>query len=85
MVHMFWHGSPLTRVETLCLSSFVYHGHSVNLHVYGDVGEVPAGVNLVDASETLSEELIFVHKRTGSLALFADWFRYRLLHERGGI
>ena len=33
-VHMFWHGPPLSRIERLCMSSFVAHGHAVRLHVY---------------------------------------------------
>jgi hypothetical protein len=38
-----------------------------------------------DANEILPRNLIFRHRRTQSLAPFADWFRYRLLFERGGI
>lgn len=84
-VHFFWHGPPLSRVEQLALASFVRHGHPVELHAYDELGGVPAGVRITDASRTLPREAMFVHKRTGSLALFADWFRYRLLLERGGI
>ena len=85
VVHMFWHGSPLSRVEWLSLSSFIHHGHSVHLHVYEDIGPTPNGVTLIDANETLEHRFLFTHRRTGSVALFADWFRYRLLHDRGGI
>ena len=35
-------------------------------------------------SQILPRESLFRHRRTGSLGLFADWFRYRLLFERGG-
>jgi hypothetical protein len=84
-IHMFWHGAPLTRLERLCLASFVANGHPLELHVYEEPASVPSGVRVVDAGRTLSRELIFRHRRTGSIALFADWFRYRLLHARGGI
>jgi hypothetical protein len=40
---------------------------------------------LKDASQILPRNTLFRHKRTQSLAAFADWFRYRLLYERGGI
>ena len=83
-VHMLWHGA-LTRLERLCITSFVANGHPVELHVYEEPAGVPSGVRIVDAGRTLARDLIFRHRRTGSLALFADWFRYRLLHERGGI
>lgn len=82
---MFWHGSPITRVEQLALKSFVFHGHQVFLHAYDEIKSVPHGVTLTDASKILPASDIFYHKRTGSIALFADWFRYKLIYEQGGI
>jgi hypothetical protein len=84
-IHMLWHDAPLTRLERLCIASFVANGHPVELHVYEEPAGVPPGVRFVDANRTLVRDLIFRHRRTGSLALFADWFRFTLLHERGGI
>jgi hypothetical protein len=84
-IQMFWHGSPLSRVERLCIASFRENGHPVDLYVYDDVGVVPDGVRLMDAGEILPHTLLFRHRRSQSVGLFADWFRYRLLHERGGI
>jgi hypothetical protein len=84
-IQMFWFGEPLSRVERLSLASFVAHGHPVDLYAYESVGEVPAGVRIRDGREVLPRELLFRHRRTGSVGLFADWFRYRLLHARGGI
>lgn len=84
-VHMFWHGSPLSRLERLCLSSFVAHGHRVLLNVYDEPANVPSGVTLADAAEILPRERLFKHARSGSFAMFADGFRYRLLLERGGL
>ncbi|HKU13767.1 MAG TPA: glycosyltransferase [Steroidobacteraceae bacterium] len=84
-VHMFWHGPPLSRIERLCMSSFVANGHTVQLHVYEEPQHVPAGVTLCDASQVLPRDALFVHRESGSLAVFADWFRYRLLAERGGL
>ena len=85
VIQMFWHGAPLSRVERLSLTSFVHHGHEVHLYAYDAIEGVPAGVTMRDASEILSRDLIFRHRRTQSIAPFADWFRYRLLFERGGI
>ena len=82
---MFWLGAPLSRVERLSLTSFVAHGHPVHLYSYGDVEGVPPGVTRMEAAQILPQDRIFRHERTGSVALFADWFRYRLLYERGGI
>jgi len=82
---MFWHGPPLSRIERLCMSSFVAHGHAVQLHVYEEPKRVPAGVTIRDATAVLPREQLFVHRASGSLAVFADWFRYSLLAEHGGL
>jgi hypothetical protein len=84
-IHMFWHGAPLSRLERLCLTSFVANGHPVDLYVYEELADVPSGVHLADARAVLPREALFLHRRTGSVGLFSDWFRYRLLLERGGI
>jgi hypothetical protein len=84
-IQMFWHGAPLSRLERLSIASFRENGHPVDLYVYDDPGELPPGVRLREAAEILPRSAIFVHRRSGSLGLFADWFRYLLLFERGGI
>lgn len=67
------------------MSSFVAHGHGVSLHVYEPPANVPEGVTLSDASEVLPRERVFKHAESGSFAMFADAFRYRLLLDRGGL
>lgn len=84
-VQMFWHGAPLSRVERLCIASFRAHGHPLHLYVYDTPAAPPPGVRLMAAEEILPRSLVFTHRRTGSLGSFSDWFRYRLLYERGGI
>jgi hypothetical protein len=46
---------------------------------------VPEGIELIDAAQTLPRSRIFHHQKTGSIAAFADWFRYRVLYDQGGI
>lgn len=82
---MFWHGDEPSRLERMCMSSFVAHGHHVMLHVYDAPRGVPQGIELVDATLTLPRSSLFRQRETGSLAAFADWFRYKLLYEQGGI
>ena len=84
-IHMFWHGAPLSRIERLAIASFVKNGHRLDLYVYDEPAGIPAGARVMDAGEILPRGSLFRHKRTQSLAAFADWFRYRLLFERGGI
>lgn len=82
---MFWHGRPLSRIERLSLASFVANGHAVHLHAYEELAGVPQGVTIVDARTILPANSIFHHSKSGSIAAFADLFRYRLLFEAGGI
>ena len=82
---MFWHGAPLSRIERLCMASFLAQGHPLDLYVYETPAAVPTGVRLMSAEEILPRALLFTHRRTKSLGSFSDWFRYRLLKERGGI
>lgn len=82
---MFWHGPALSRLERLCMSSFVANGHAVILHVYEPPANVPSGVTVADASKVLPRTRLFKHAQTGSFAMFADGFRYRLLLEHGGL
>lgn len=82
---MFWHGAPLSRLERLCMASFIACGHRVQLHVYEQPEGIPRGVEIADAAELLPRRLLFRHEQSQSVAAFADWFRYRVLYERGGI
>jgi hypothetical protein len=84
-----WVGPRLSLLEQLSLTSFVQHGHDVRLYVYDEPEGVPEGVVCLDAREVLPEEDIFVYgpetaEAVGSLAGFADLFRFKLLHDRGG-
>lgn len=84
-----WIGRRLSALERLSLRSFVDHGHRVELYSYGDVGGVPDGVVRRDAGEILPRARVFRYGReagegSGSFAAFANLFRYKLLHKRGG-
>ena len=78
-----WIGAPLSKLERLCIQSFLDHGHEFHLYVYADIGDVPKGAVIKDAGEILPKKNIFTSKR-GGLTCFADWFRYELLCIRGG-
>lgn len=57
----------------------------MHLHAYDELVGVPDGVTLIDARTILPANSIFHHEKSGSIAAFADLFRYRLLFEKGGI
>lgn len=82
IVHSLWIGAPLSRLQRLALQSFVANGHEFHLHAYRRL-EVPRGVILKDAASILEKSAVYRHA-SGSLAPFADVFRYKLLHDQGG-
>lgn len=85
-VQSLWIGE-VGMLERLSMASFLANGHPYHLYVYDEPGRVPPGVELRDASAILPREAIFHYtrgKEKGGVSGFADWFRYRLLAEKGG-
>jgi hypothetical protein len=72
-----WIGASLGPVERACLRSVLRQGHRHSLYCYDRPHGVPDGIEVRDASEILPESEVFFH-RNGSVAIFADWFRYEL-------
>lgn len=79
-----WIGSELSVMEQLSIFSFLLNGHDYHLYVYEDVKYIPAGTIVMDASEILPTSRIFQYKHRSSYAGFSNFFRYKLLLERGG-
>jgi hypothetical protein len=79
-----WVGGPLSTMERLSVASFLAHGHAYHLYVYQPVTNAPRGTCLKDGREVLPESLIFRYRDHASYAGFANFFRYKLLLERGG-
>jgi Alpha 1,4-glycosyltransferase conserved region len=79
-----WIGDRLGPVERACLRSALRQGHEVALYCYRRVDGIPAGVELRDAAAILGEDRMIRH-RGGSVALFANWFRYELQRRGLGI
>lgn len=49
-IQMLWIGNQLSPIEQLCMKSFLYHGHQVDLFAYSDINGVPSDVTIRDAS-----------------------------------
>ena len=81
-IQMLWIGNQLSPIEQLCMKSFLYHGHQVDLFAYSDINGVPSDVTIRDASEIIEPSKVFKHRN--SYAAFADLFRWALLGKRGG-
>lgn len=72
-------------MERLCLSSWVAAGHPVDLYSYEDISNLPAGVNLKDASTIVSQQEAIRNEKVQSYSLFGDVFRYEGLQRELGI
>jgi len=87
VVNALWIGDALGLMERLALTSFLRQGHEVHLYCYDQVAHVPEGTMVKDANEILPASAIFRYEQgpgKGSMAAFADLFRYKLLLEKGG-
>jgi hypothetical protein len=79
-----WIGKALSVMQQLSIRSFLAHGHRYHLYAYGDIESVPEGTEIKDANLILPESAIFRYREFDSVAGFANFFRYKLLLEKGG-
>lgn len=79
-----WVGPELSVMEQLSLASFLQNGHEYHLYVYDEPKHIPEGVMVKDANEILPATSIFQYQHSPSYAGFANFFRYKLVLERGG-
>ena len=79
-----WVGPELSVMEQLSISSFLQNGHDYHLYAYDDVKNIPDGTVIIDANKILPSSRIFQYTGRPSYAGFANFFRYKLLLERGG-
>jgi Glycosyltransferase sugar-binding region containing DXD motif/Alpha 1,4-glycosyltransferase conserved region len=83
-IQSLWIGPRLSTMERLSIASFLHHDHDYHLFTYSPVEGVPPGAVVRDAREILPESRIFQYREHASYAGFANFFRYKLLLERGG-
>jgi hypothetical protein len=79
-----WIGPRLTAMEQVSIASFLAHGHQYHLYTFEAVEGVPKGASVRDATDILPPSQIFQYRENKSYAGFANFFRYKLLLERGG-
>jgi mannosyltransferase OCH1-like enzyme len=84
IIQSLWIGDRLSIMEQLCISSFLRHGHAFHLYVYQDTEAIPPGTTVLDGSRILPASRIFTYKEHHTYAGFANFFRYKLLFEKGG-
>lgn len=84
IIQSLWIGPRLSAMERLCIESFLRNGHEFHLYTYDQVDGIPAGAQVRDGREILPAERIFFYREHNSVSGFSNFFRYKLLLERGG-
>ncbi len=79
-----WIGSHLSSMEQLSIRSFLTHGHEYHIYAYNEVDHIPQGAVLKDANEIIPASRIFRYRDFDSYAGFSNYFRYKLLLQKGG-
>jgi hypothetical protein len=79
-----WVGDRLPIMQQLSIASFLAHGHDYHLYTYTRMDKVPEGTVLKDAREILPESAVFRNAARDTYAAFSDFFRYKLLLDKGG-
>ncbi|QKC85822.1 galactosyltransferase Lgt5 [Mesorhizobium sp. NZP2077] len=85
VVNAVWIGASLDDLHAACLRSFVLAGHRTRLHCYDIPGNMPPGVETVDASKLMPRERIVYYKSNGSPSLFSNLFRLKILEAGLGL
>ena len=83
IIQSLWVGPRLSPMEQLSIASFLRHGHEFHLYTYEEVAGVPPGTVIKDANEIIPAS-VRNYRDFPKLAIFADFFRYKLLLEKGG-
>ena len=87
IVQSLWIGSRLSAMGHLGVRSFLANGHEFHLYCYDAVGGAPRGTTIKDAREILPADRVFAYSDgfgKGSYSAFSNFFRYKLLLDRGG-
>lgn len=84
VIQSLWIGSDLSLIEYLCIKSFIDNGHEFHLYTYSNkVNGCPDGTVFKDAREIIPLSNLYKDV-ANTYTSFANWFRYKLLYERGG-
>ena len=89
IIQSLWLG-PISKLEINCIVSFLKKGYDYQLYTYEKIPNLPSEVTICDGNEILPRSDIFSYgasagKGQGSVSAFSNFFRYKLLFEKGGI
>ena len=79
----FWAGTRLSAYEASCLHSFAVRGYQTFLYSFDQIGNVPAGVTLLDAAAIADPGTVtrFLYEGKPNLSHYSDYFRYQMFRK----
>ena len=83
-IQSLWIGDELSKMEQLCILSFIKNGHEFHLYTYDKVKNIPEGTIIKDGNDILPKSMIFKYSKHESVAGFSNYFRYKLIYDKGG-
>ncbi len=78
-----WVGDRLPTMQQISIASFLANGHEFHLYTYSKLRDVPEGTVIRDAEEIIPRSQVFRNAKANTFAAFSDFFRYKLLLDRG--
>jgi len=82
-IQSLWIGSALSKLEQLCLKSFIDNDMEFHLYTYDKIDNIPEGIIIKNGNEILDKSEIFRYNN-GSVSAFSNLFRFTLLDKKGG-
>lgn len=83
-IQTLWIGPHLSRIERVCLQSFLVQGHEVTLWAYRNIENVPKGITIRNAENIISWSSASKIIKRVPIAIFSDLFRWKMLNLEGG-
>lgn len=80
----YWGGGDLFPYARLSINSYIKQGHKYLLWTHEDLKNVPDGAIVKDANEIIPAQKFYERNDWRKCLSFSDWFRYKLMYERGG-
>ena len=79
--------TALSNVERLAITSFLQNGHDFHLYTYEPIENIPEGTTVKNANEIILQSKAFtvpLAHVTNCYSSFSDFFRWKLILDRGG-
>jgi len=82
IVQSLWIGKSLSKMEIMCINSFLKNGYEFHLYTYDYIDNVPEGTIIKDGNEILDSSEIFTYKNK-SYSAVSNLFRFMMIYKKG--